>query len=269
MTKPPSPPYIPAKYQGGSQNELKRIVLHSTVSDTYEGAAEDIARYFQDPTYESSAHYAVDPGGAVQMVYDHTIAWHDGVNRSSIGVEMCEKPSQDVSRWESGNHPDLLSETASIVRQLCLAYGIPIRRLTADQIRRGEKGICGHDDMAEAFPEKTNHWDPGAFPWDRFLAMTRNEIEGEGMATPEEIARAVWDYQFGVWPQMEGMEEKMPAWRQLHQARGFSHMGHEKVANLQKDVSQLLKDSGVSNGNIDLDELANRIVDVLAERINQ
>lgn len=171
MVEPPSPPYIPAKHHGGNQATLKRIVLHSTVSDTYRGAARDIARYFQNPSYVSSAHYAVDPGEVIQMVYDHTIAWHDGTNEQSIGIEMCEHPSRDVGRWNTDEHQALLARTASLVRQLCLAYEIPLRRITADQIRAGESGICGHDDMAEAYPSRTSHWDPGAFPWNEFMAL--------------------------------------------------------------------------------------------------
>lgn len=185
--QPPSPPYIPAKYHGGSQSVLRRIVLHSTVSATVNGGARSIARYFQNPSYESSAHYVVDPGEVIQCVYDHTIAWHDGTNSNSIGVEMCDNPTGGIARWRGAEHKALLRTTAGLVRQLCLAYDIPMRHLTPAQIRAGQKGICSHADMRDAFPGSTSHWDPGEFPWGEFLALvTDTQPTTQPTAKPQE-----------------------------------------------------------------------------------
>lgn len=188
MTAPPSPEYIPAKHQGGRQDVIKRIVIHGTVSRTYCGGAKAIARYFQNPTYVSSAHYVVDPCEEYQCVYDHTIAWHDGTNTNSIGVEMCDPVEGSITRWDGGPHQKMLIRTANLVRQLCLAYDIPMRHLTPAQIRAGEKGICGHVDMRDAFPGSTSHWDPGAFPWARFLSLVREEDDDMPLSK-EDVAR--------------------------------------------------------------------------------
>jgi len=175
MTAPPSPEYIPAKYQGGRQDVIERVVIHGTVSRTYCGGARAVANYFQNPTYVSSAHYVVDPCEEYQCVYDHTIAWHDGTNTNSIGVELCDPVEGLLSRWDDEDHQLMLARAAALVRQLCLAYDIPMRYLTIAQIRAGEKGICGHNDMRIAFPGSTSHWDPGAFPWDRFISLVNEE----------------------------------------------------------------------------------------------
>ena len=39
MSKPPAPPYIPAKHTGGRQHRIDRIVIHGTVSNTECGGA--------------------------------------------------------------------------------------------------------------------------------------------------------------------------------------------------------------------------------------
>ena len=178
MAVPPSPPYIPAKHQGGHQASIDRIVIHGTVSRTYCGGAKAIARYFQDPTYVSSAHYVVDPCSEFQCVYDHTVAWHDGTNTNSIGIELCDLVEGPLSRWDDKPHQAMLVRAARLVRQLCLAYGIPMRKLTPAQIRAGQKGICGHADMRDAFPGSTSHWDPGAFPWGRFIGLVNQNGGG-------------------------------------------------------------------------------------------
>lgn len=172
MPAPPSPPYIPAKYHGGHQSTITRIVLHGTVSPCEPGGAHAVARYFQHPAYESSAHYVVDPTAEFQCVYDHTIAWHDGTNTNSIGVEMCDPVEGPASRWADGHHQAMLARTAALVGALCDAYGVPKRRISPAQIRAGERGICSHVDMRDAFPGSTSHWDPGpGFPWGQFLTL--------------------------------------------------------------------------------------------------
>lgn len=233
MVEAPSPPYIPAEHQGGHQAVIKRIVLHSTVSDTYCGGARAIASYFQNPTYVSSAHYAVDPCEVIQMVYDNTVAWHDGTNNNSIGIEMCEHPSQDIGRWSSDEHQDMLERTADLTRQLCLAYGVPLRRINADQIRAGEEGICGHDDMSAAYPENSSHWDPGAFPWDQFMNLVRDGAPEEEDDMPS--AEDVWRHK--VWGGPE--KSNVPAGDRLAWIDGLVNDNTQMLRELKASVSGL------------------------------
>lgn len=185
MVEPPSPPYIPAEHQGGYQDTILRIVLHGTVSKTYCGGARDIASYFQNPTYVSSCHYVVDPCEEIQCVYDNTIAWHDGTNNNSIGVEMCDPVEGPLSRWDDDPHQQMLVRTATLVRQLCQVYGVPMRWINPEQIRAGEKGVCTHDDMSKAYPQNSDHWDPGAWPADQFMRLVHEESTADDQP-PEE-----------------------------------------------------------------------------------
>jgi hypothetical protein len=41
------------------------------------------------------------------MVGDHTIAFHCGYNHDSIGIELCDMPSQDKTRWDDQPHRDM------------------------------------------------------------------------------------------------------------------------------------------------------------------
>lgn len=174
---PPSPPYLgPAKYHGDADNKpIHRIVIHGTVSPCVEGGARDIAHYFRVTVVKpSSAHYVVDPGEVVQVVYDSVEAYHAPPNQHSVGVELCDPQSGSGARWGDDNHDRMLKRAARLVARLCLAYGVPVRKIGPQALRAGEEGICGHADVTNAWGE-TTHTDPGeGFPWDRFMGMVRD-----------------------------------------------------------------------------------------------
>src|SRR5690348_5937428 len=77
-TGAPNPVYLgPAAHTSpGNNKPINRIVIHSTVSPCVEGQARNSALYFRSPSAGGSAHYVVDPGEVVQVVYDGVIAWH-------------------------------------------------------------------------------------------------------------------------------------------------------------------------------------------------
>jgi N-acetyl-anhydromuramyl-L-alanine amidase AmpD len=165
-------PYIPARWHGGSQSHIRLIVMHCTVSPCKNGGARSIANYFATTTNKTSAHYVRDPSETIQCVYDHTVAYHCGTNSNSIGYELCDPMSGSSARWNDSNHLQMLQGAADDVAILCREYGIPNRHLTVEQIRAGEKGLCGHADMRDAYPGSTTHYDPGTdFPWTYFLDL--------------------------------------------------------------------------------------------------
>lgn len=175
---PPSPVYLgpPSKFSAGSNKPVRRIVLHSTVSPCEEGGARNVAAYFRSPAAAGSAHYVVDPGEVVQVGWDSLICWHAPPNPNSIGVEMCEYPSQNKARWQDKNHRRMLKRTALLVAELCLAYDVPVQRLGVKRLKAGEHGITGHVQVSRTWHQST-HWDPGAFPWDTFMRLVRTSVE--------------------------------------------------------------------------------------------
>ena len=170
---PPSPPFIAARWHGGAQTPAKRIVIHGTVSPCEAGGARNIAHFFATETNKTSAHYVVDPGEVIQCVGDHTVAYHAPPNQDSIGVELCDPVTGSAARWNDANHTAMLERAADLVAQLCLAYKVPIVKLSSGQLVAGQHGICGHVDVSNAW-HQTTHTDPGAgFPWDRFMTLVK------------------------------------------------------------------------------------------------
>lgn len=196
----PTPPMIHARYFGGAQTP-GLIVMHSTVTPTKGGAARGVANFFATENQKTSAHYTVDATEIFQCVGDHQVAYHCGYNQNSIGIEMCDMPvlgamdhwlvpksqrtgAQPIFHggritplsWIEPAHRTMLSRTAHLTAQLCLAYGIPVRLLDnselADWDTRGKQakdgGIVTHAQMSAVF-KQSDHWDPGAWPAKLFL----------------------------------------------------------------------------------------------------
>jgi hypothetical protein len=198
MTHPaPDPVYLgPAAHTSFGHNKpITRIVIHATVSPCVPGGARAIAAYFRSPKAGGSAHYVVDPAEVVQVVFDDTIAWHAPPNQHSLGIEMCDYPSStaldhwernpdvDVQhgtaknplRWLEKNHRKMLRRTAGLTAELCLAYGVPARFLSPEQLVDGQHGITTHANVSKAFHEST-HWDPGLWPKRAFMREVRRQV---------------------------------------------------------------------------------------------
>jgi N-acetyl-anhydromuramyl-L-alanine amidase AmpD len=172
---PPAPPYVgpPAHSSGTANKPINRVVIHCTVSPCQPGVARATGRYFKMASAGGSAHYVVDPTEAVQTAWDSVTCWHAPPNSHSLGVELCDPMTGPDSRWADANHQSMLKRTAVLVAQLCLAYQVPITRLSVSELQAGRRGICGHVDVSQAWKQST-HWDPGpGFPWDQFMTYVR------------------------------------------------------------------------------------------------
>ena len=175
--KPPSPEYVgPSPHVMHDSNgrpldnkPIRRIVIHCTVTPSTAGTRYGVARGFRESERQASAHYVVDAGGAVQVVYDSLVAEHAPPNQGSIGIELCDAQAGPAKRWADADHQAIIRRAARLTARLCLAYGVPIRRLSVAQLLAGGHGICGHVDVSHAW-HQTSHTDPGAaFPWTDFM----------------------------------------------------------------------------------------------------
>ena len=195
---PPDPEWAgPAAHTSDGANvPATRVVIHSTVSPCKPGGRYDIAAYFRSERSGGSAHYVVDPVGAVQVVGDHTIAWHAPPNAHSFGIEMCDIPgpvpgdrigsaawkaAKRVWRWRRPEQQAMLHVAAQLCAQLCGAYGIPAHFIGTRALRRGAHGVTTHNHVSRAWGQST-HWDPGFWPRRRFMRLVQGylrELEKE------------------------------------------------------------------------------------------
>lgn len=185
---PPAPPYVGpvAHSTAGNNKPIVRIVIHCTVGTDGSGA-QGTAKYFRSAAASGSAHYLVDSDETLQCAYDSVICWHAPPNQHSIGIELCcSLSNQGKGHWTKPDHVAMLKRAARLTAELCLAYDVPNRKLTVDQVKAGDKGVCGHIDVSNAF-HQSDHWDPGPyFPWSTFMSMVAAEIKAITGSTPGE-----------------------------------------------------------------------------------
>lgn len=180
--------YVPARrITPGSNMVPTRVVVHGMVTPCRCGVAYSTGLYFQTAGAGGSAHLGVDPCEVVRYVPDGLIAQHAPPNTRSLGIEMADPVAGDAARWDDTDHHRMLSLTAAEVRAWCLAYGIPMRKIGPAELRAGERGVCGHIDVSQAW-RLTDHWDPGpTFPWAAFMAAVRSGTDlTEDDMTPDQ-----------------------------------------------------------------------------------
>lgn len=176
---PPAPPYYgpPAHDSGNGNKPINRIVIHCTAGSDAQ-SAQGTAKYFKQEAATGSAHYVVDSDETLQTAYDSVVCWHAPPNLHSLGLEICCSLKDDgKGHWVKPDHVAMMKRTARLAAELCLAYDVPVVKLTPAQLKAGKRGICGHVDVSKAWGQST-HWDPGPyFPWDSFMAMVRSEVD--------------------------------------------------------------------------------------------
>lgn len=178
------PAFVQAKhfYRGGNVPSL--IVIHDMEYLERSDGAEWCAAFFAGANAPmASAHYCVDSDSIVQCVKEEDGAWHTPgslptkggreINRSSIGIEHAGFAKQTATEWDDSYSRSMLQLSAELTASLCVKYNIPAVRLTPEDLKTGERGICGHVDCTKA-TGVGSHWDPGPnFPWVEYIARVR------------------------------------------------------------------------------------------------
>lgn len=173
--------------------DVSLVVIHTAECPERVSAAENLAAWSAGPNASrASWHYAVDVDSITQSVREEDVAWHAGpVNGYSVGVEHAGYASQDAAGWADDYSLAVLERSAELVADICTRHGIPIRRIDADALARGERsGICGHVDVTRGLTGGRGHTDPGPhFPWPYFLERVRELAGIEAETQPEIDAR--------------------------------------------------------------------------------
>lgn len=177
--------FIPAKHFTIAHREaVDWIVIHATQGAERPRWSLETAKRFAGIGQEApmaSAHYAVDPVMAVQMVRETDVAFHcPKANRRGIGIELCGRADQTPEQWADDGSSTELSQAAAISAAVCVRWGIPAVKLSPSDIVHGQRGIAGHVDFSEAFQTPGGHRDPGpSFPWGKFMDLVRAAIDAQ------------------------------------------------------------------------------------------
>ena len=160
------------------------IVIHSLEAPARRGLAWDLANGWIKNA-GVSPHSMTDPGETVDLLNLSTVGWHCGNgNQVGIGLEVTGYAAWSTSQWTNGDAFEALKLDAKRCAEVAKAKGIPIRWLSLQQIRNGERGMCTHADISATLGG-TNHTDPGkGFPYSLFLQLVQQYAGGEVAPTP-------------------------------------------------------------------------------------
>lgn len=164
-------------YHAGRQKPIRLVVIHDMESPETATTAEQVARYFARPSVGASAHVCADNDSRVRCVADASTAWAaPGANADGLQLELAGYARQSFAGWMDDYSEQMLrTQAAPQVREWCVKYLIPMRRLSNEELAAGEKGIVGHRQVSQVYKRST-HSDPGeGFPWSQFIAMVRDD----------------------------------------------------------------------------------------------
>lgn len=145
-------------------------VFHTTENND-STPPENVAAWQQNRANNSSYNVLVGTNGrSVRSNDDNYIPWAAGTTGNRIGIHASAVGRAARSREDWLKFPAQLETLAKWAADLNARYGIPLKWLTAAQVRAGERGFCGHAEISAAFGE-VDHTDPGrGFPHDLILA---------------------------------------------------------------------------------------------------
>lgn len=167
--------YIQARWftEGKWSNSV--IVLHSMEAPMSEGRAKQVAQMFATlpPTRKASVQVCVDNKELWGCVSEQDTAYGaPGANSTGLHIEHAGYAKQSREDWLSDYGVAMLRNSARLAADWCNRYGIPVEFVDAEGLRRGQRGITTHYQVALAFGG--DHWDPGPdFPLDYYLELVK------------------------------------------------------------------------------------------------
>lgn len=153
-----------------SYGDVRWIVLHSTEGQELGASAEGTASWFANPDSGGSAHVTVDADSGVRSVRDEDVAYGaPGANAAGLHIEQAGTAGQTHDEWRDPYSLMVVNNAAAIAAQWIIRGAAAPRLIGSAQLQAGERGICSHAAVSEAFPGG-DHWDPGPnYPFPEFV----------------------------------------------------------------------------------------------------
>lgn len=254
-----------------------------------DAGAEDCAAFIARRTGSyGSYHTLVDSDSIIELAPYEYETWQDSeTNNWAVGLSAACRTTDWATMGEAkreGYYRNLAWAAADFVKYMKEAYeiNVPRRRISGQEARNRVPGFAAHGDSGIA------RSDPGRdFDWNRFFRYIDEELKGESVSTPEQIAAAVWGYKNGqdkdayarlndiadgniLMTNQYGTKLSIPdqlGWidKNLNDARD---MLHSAISGIKVDVE--LSDEQVTNLAESLkNTLAPGVVSVLADKLSK
>jgi hypothetical protein len=150
-----------------SLSAIKLIVIHSTEGPTAAGGAS----WFQNHDSKGSAHLVVDDVICYRTLENDVIPWGaPGANTNGFHVEHAGLADWNRQKWLT--HEQTLRRGAFKAAFHAVKFGVPIKLLSANDLRHGRGGFVTHATVSEVF--NGDHTDPGhGFPLDHYMGLVQ------------------------------------------------------------------------------------------------
>lgn len=154
-----------------SLSRIGLIVIHCTQSHS----ARSSAQWFENTRAQGSAHLVLDEFECFRTLDSSVIPWGaKGANTRGFHIEIAGWAEWSRQDWMK--HSQALRRAAYKAGVHAVKFGIPIRLLTADQLKAGKRGIVTHALCTKAFGG--SHSDPGRnCPTEQIMAWTKEYAE--------------------------------------------------------------------------------------------
>jgi N-acetyl-anhydromuramyl-L-alanine amidase AmpD len=206
-------------YHRGRISPIRLIVVHSMEWAEKGTTAEDCARMFATMTRAASAHVCVDNNSVVRSVKDTDTAWAaPGANADGLQMELAGFARQKRADWLDAYSKVMLERAASVAAAWCKLHKIPVKKLSKTELKAGKRGFTTHADVSAVY-KRSDHHDPGTgFPWDVFLDMVRDALDGDDDGD-DQVEFPAWKRPLSWPPTTKGDDVKV--WQRQMRKRGW------------------------------------------------
>ena len=152
---------------GPRRRPIQGICVHTT-ENPWAGSALGVADY-QINSNTGSYHVIVDDHGRIVLCNtDDWTTWSTGNQGNDVLLHVSAVAYAKSTRAEWLAHPVVLESIAKVIAEWHRRHGVPLVKLTRNQLAAGTRGVVGHIDTQVW--GGTSHWDPGTgFPYDVVL----------------------------------------------------------------------------------------------------